>query len=191
MDLNTHFQNAAIKLIDEALYARGHLSLIAGQPLYPIKPQSVITRPPAQTPNLANGATQPQRMAQPPPHSQTHIQQQGQMRIYPTAQASNTGPSHQFNNANANSLFTSRPLLGSSKRPYSPKEEIVKKRPKVIDAQCQVCGGIPHLVKDCPVVLAGPKRSGAASRSFWALSLTSLHKHLSTDRTIGAGPNQA
>lgn len=104
-------QSDAIKAIDETLYKRGHLGLIAGQPLYPLR-----------VPAVAEASTPLPRVGRP--------------------QNDDNQPS------------------GSLKRPGSPAGETAKKKPKPIPAsRCPICNRSPHhLVKDCPVVAAGPQR---------------------------------
>ena len=104
-------QSAAIKAIDETLHKRGHLGLIAGQPLHPLR-----------MPSVAEASTSQPRAGRP--------------------QNGDNQPS------------------GSLKRPGSPVGETTNKKPKPIPASCcPICNRSPHhLVKDCPVVAAGPQR---------------------------------
>lgn len=104
-------QSAAIKAIDETLYGRGHLGLIAGQPLHPLR-----------MPFVAEASTPLPRAGRPK------------------------------NNDNQPS--------GSLKRPSSPTGETAKKKTKPTPASCcLICNRSPHhLVKDCPVVAAGPQK---------------------------------
>ena len=102
------FQSAAIKAIDETLHKRGHLGLIAGQPLHPLR-----------APSVAEAST-----------------------LLPRAGRGDNQVS------------------GSLKRPGSPADEAAKKKSKpIFTSCCPICNRSPHhLVKDCPVVAAGPQR---------------------------------
>jgi chromodomain-helicase-DNA-binding protein 4 len=140
-----------------------------------------MARPPVQRPALANTTTHYQPRAQPSQHPHMYSQQQGQMQMYPAAQAISsrqlinnypnpsltTQPLSPFQQShshtevfrtNPNPPYTTQPL-GSSKRPPSPTEDIAKKKIRIPDSLCPVCGGPSHLIKDCPFVRAGPKRS--------------------------------
>lgn len=142
------------------LYSRGHLSLIAGQPLHPIKPQPQVARPVIPKPTLVNNPIQTQRIAQPPPVPQRYIPQPTQIQAYQTIQAPSSASSSQpiISNTTSNLIYPPLPP-GPSKRPYSPTGEPAKKKPKVPENKCPVCNvSPPHLIKDCGVVRAGPKR---------------------------------
>jgi chromodomain-helicase-DNA-binding protein 4 len=104
-------QSAAIKAIDETLHKRGHLGLIAGQPLHPLP-----------TAPMAGAST----------------------------------PAPRAGNARNEEVQSA----GSLKRPGSSAEEKAKKKPKPIPtSSCPICNRSPHhLVKDCPIVAAGPQR---------------------------------
>lgn len=64
---------------------------------------------------------------------------------------------------NAQNLYktsASNPTASSSKRPVSPSANLPTKKKKINDNDpvCVVCGQSPHhLVKDCPLVMEGPK----------------------------------
>ena len=104
-------QSAAIKAIDETLHKRGHLGLIAGQPLHPLPPAYM---------------------------------------------AGTSSPAPRAGNARNDDVQSA----GSLKRPGSPANETAKKKPKSIPtSSCPICNRSPHhLVKDCPIVTAGPQR---------------------------------
>ncbi|KAF8634457.1 hypothetical protein AX15_000900 [Amanita polypyramis BW_CC] len=123
-------RSAAIKAIDETLHRRGHLFLIAGQPLHPLRaPQTMKTV-----------------------FIESSTEQQG-AHLHP----------------------------GPLKRPPSPSDDTGKKKPKPSPpaSTCPICNRSPHhLVKDCPVVVAGPQRYLEQSTfiSFLRLSVASLSK---------------
>jgi len=103
-------QSAAIKAIDETLHKRGHLGLIAGQPLHPL-PTAHVAGVSTPAPRVGNARNEVQS-------------------------------------------------AGSLKRPGPSADETAKKKPKATPtSSCPICNCSPHhLVKDCPIVAAGPQR---------------------------------
>ncbi|KAF9447799.1 hypothetical protein P691DRAFT_801793 [Macrolepiota fuliginosa MF-IS2] len=145
-------RNAAIRAIDEVLWSRGHLSLIAGQPLHPIKPQQQLNRS-----TLVNDSIPSQQVPQPPQFQRSAPRTQMQAHRGPQAP---TASSSRFDISNSASNSVRAPSgPGSSKRPGSPSGETMRKKAKVpIEMSCPVCGASPpHLLKDCGVVLAGSR----------------------------------
>lgn len=76
-ETNREFQSAAVQAIDEILQQRGHLSLIAGQPLHPL-PKAVIAPPvPKKVKSSSNNtatATSSKPKAQPKPRKDQAMQ---------------------------------------------------------------------------------------------------------------------
>ncbi|GLB35984.1 putative class II histone deacetylase complex subunits 2 and 3 [Lyophyllum shimeji] len=136
-------RTAAIEAIDRTLYQRGHIRLIAGQPLHPLRKSENIPPPSAQNlgPKAAEGPITSSRSAQVPGPPQPH----------PAAPL--TTEIRQSSNA----------VAGPSKRPASPShtEQSKPKKSKISSTSalpCPVCEQVPHhLVKDCPLVAQGPK----------------------------------
>ncbi|PPQ64493.1 hypothetical protein CVT26_002032 [Gymnopilus dilepis] len=122
-------RNAAVQAIDEILYKRGHLSLIAGQPLHPL-PKAASVQPPTQAPLPTR---QPQLIA-------------SASASMPPKQApapARAGPS------------TS---LASTSQASLPSQDPQKKKQKTAaQAPCVLCNQGSHLMKDCSIVRAGSK----------------------------------
>jgi chromodomain-helicase-DNA-binding protein 4 len=134
------FQTVAIRAIDETLYKRGKIHLIAGQPLYIVDhPASGI---PTKKPNVDNSST----WSSIQPHATTSRD----------INATSVAPFPLDISVRSSPASTA----GPSKRPssLSHNEGPSKKKVKPSTAGCVVCGQTPHhLVKDCPVVAQGPK----------------------------------
>ncbi|KAG7450689.1 uncharacterized protein BT62DRAFT_985010 [Guyanagaster necrorhizus] len=138
-------REAAVEAIDRVLHHRGHLSLITGQPLYPVVKQSmqnfVVKK---SKPQLANGS-------------------------WPSAAASASapvaGPSQSSKiQAAASTSVGGAPscTAGSSKRAPSPtrliSESAKAKKAKLTEEPCcVVCEQTYHILVDCPLVKAGPR----------------------------------
>ena len=133
-----YLQIAAIETIDRTLHRRGHLSIIAGQPLHPLRRlQGPIMH--------RNGDNRTKTL--------TDVRNLGRPR--PTNPTAATGPSSE-------PIGQSIAAAGPSKRPAvgPPTQEQPKtKKAKVTGSLCRVCGQTFHLVKDCPVVSDGTQRS--------------------------------
>jgi len=138
-------QSAAIRAIDEELFTRGHLSLIAGQPLHPMKPQSKHLLPKTRVP------TQPMRR-QPMGHPRSH------QALYRFAQTYS-----QAQNVPSSSTLPERALAPTSLLSTQYSSPIVKSAQKeTVQAngnnRCPVCQRSPvHLAKDCPAIKADSK----------------------------------
>ena len=134
-----YLQIAAIEAIDRTLHRRGHLSIITGQPLHPLRRlQSSIVHP-------NNGDD----------HTKTLTDTRNLGRPGPTILTAATGPSSEL-------ISQSIAAVGPSKRPAvgpAVQEQPKMKKAKVTSSLCRVCGQTFHLVKDCPVVSDGTQRS--------------------------------
>ncbi|KAK0478320.1 SNF2 family DNA-dependent ATPase [Armillaria novae-zelandiae] len=136
-------RRAAVEAIDRVLYHRGHLNLVAGQPLHPVVKQSVqafVVRKPK--PQLANGSRHFGAISAPAPIA---------------------GPSKVQAPADASAGRPSSPMAGPSKRAPSPtpltseSAQAKKAKPTENLAPCIVCGQNYHKLADCPIVKAGPR----------------------------------
>ncbi|KDR85372.1 hypothetical protein GALMADRAFT_234197 [Galerina marginata CBS 339.88] len=121
-------RSAAIQAIDEILHQRGHISLIAGQPLHPV---------PKLAPLVPGQQNQPQ-----------------------IAGSSNPSPSLQ------------------QKNPAKKKARVVPTSP------CVLCDQTPHLMKDCPIVLAGSKSISNHIRNLEAKNDPSMKNTLDSLRNL-------
>ncbi|KAG6821361.1 hypothetical protein H0H93_014158 [Arthromyces matolae] len=123
---------AAIAAIDRTLFRRGHVHLIIGQPLHPLRHASASTQP--NTGMHASSNSNPATSHLPTPSHDTHSD-------LPTSSAT------------ANS--SKRPASPV------PPERITAKKPKTMadpSSPCPVCQQLPHhLVKNCPLVSDGPQ----------------------------------
>ncbi|KAF5352561.1 hypothetical protein D9756_006063 [Leucocoprinus leucothites] len=151
-------RSAAIRVIDEVLYSRGHLSLIAGQPLHPMKPQPANPNPALSKPTFINNAA-PVRQHVQEPLAQPQPQQASRQFQFVQPQTMPEVPK-----TSSSSSSSSRPAIAtmsSSSRQISTPAAIPVKKSKGYDngdIKCPVCETSPtHLVKDCPAVLAGSK----------------------------------
>ncbi|KAJ3555472.1 hypothetical protein NP233_g12200 [Leucocoprinus birnbaumii] len=145
-------RSAAIRVIDEVLYQRGQLSLIAGQPLHPMKPQPTNPNPAPSKPTLVNSSA-PVR----PPVQQQITQPQPQQ-----APRQFLAPPQPQMPIASSSTFPPLPTTGSTSSQVSMPPVTQPKKKKVGygngDIKCPVCETSPtHLVKDCPAVRAGSK----------------------------------
>ncbi|KAG6854234.1 hypothetical protein C0991_009252 [Blastosporella zonata] len=144
-------RTAAIEAIDRTLHQRGHLDLIVGQPLHPVRqtnqPHAQVMLTNATTAASA-GPSPPQQVPAKPTIPSTKSQMQP--RLQPALSVARS-PGW---NAEA----------GSSKRPPSPsrtEQAKIKKAKTAVPAPppvCPICEQTPHhLIKDCPLVVAGPQ----------------------------------
>ncbi|KAG6890733.1 hypothetical protein C0992_013116 [Termitomyces sp. T32_za158] len=141
-------RTAAIEAIDRTLYQRGHIHLIIGQPLRPLrKIENTFAR--RELPANATAV----------PVSVLSIQQD----VFPSGAPSDS----LIQSRPHKSSSTARPVVGiagTSKRPASPTtvEQGKAKKTKttsVPSLPCLVCEQTPHhLIKNCPLVLNGPQR---------------------------------
>jgi chromodomain-helicase-DNA-binding protein 4 len=156
-------QSQAIRAIDNTLFLRGHIALITGQPLYPLRtaPNPVNPTIPASIRSVVSN------------HQSSQIPNTTSSGIHQNVLHSQPGPSHVPATAPP-SLMQPKPVprqflnatAGPSKRPGSPRlEEPVKKKKANPPADplsspfCPVCNKSPHhLVKDCPLVTQGSQR---------------------------------
>ncbi|SJL05568.1 uncharacterized protein ARMOST_08931 [Armillaria ostoyae] len=135
-------RRAAVEAIDRVLYYRGHLNLVAGQPLHPVVKQPVQTFVIKKSkPQLANGLRHSGAISAPAPVA---------------------GPSKVQAPASAPTGRPSSPMAGPSKRAPSPtpltsESAQVKKAKPTEKAPCIVCGQTYHKLADCPIVKAGPR----------------------------------
>lgn len=125
-------KSIAVQAIDEILHKRGHLSLIAGQPLHPL-PKSVIA-PSIPKKAKSSGAASTQSQVSLPserPHQngKTTQIQQGQRVAGSSKQASSSEPN------------------GPGKKPQTD----------LLLPPCKLCEQ-PHSLDNCPTVLAGSAR---------------------------------
>lgn len=163
------------------MYSRGHLSLIVGQPLHPIKPQPTNGKPaqlmkPALVSNVAPRQRpiqhQPQQVLNANPVHRTNLQFSNPHQVQLKFNAQPYPQTHRVNEVPTTSATrpasSSFPMQtsGPPKRPVSHTEtEPVKKKAKGSDEmKCPVCEMSPHLLKDCPAVLEGSKRFGDTSK---------------------------
>ncbi|KAK0464991.1 SNF2 family DNA-dependent ATPase [Desarmillaria tabescens] len=135
-------RRAAVEAIDRVLYYRGHLSLVAGQPLRPVIKESaqnfVVKKP---KPQAANGLRMPPAFSASAPVA-------GPSKIHAAPSASVGRPPS--------------PMAGPSKRTPSPTPLIsesaqAKKVKPNENAPCVVCGHTYHKLPDCPLIKAGPR----------------------------------
>ncbi|KAK0208177.1 SNF2 family DNA-dependent ATPase [Desarmillaria ectypa] len=135
-------RRAAVEAIDRVLYYRGHLSLIAGQPLHPVVKQSVQNFVVKKSkPQLANGLRMSAAFSASAPVA-------GLSKVPAAASASVGRPPS--------------PMAGPSKRTPSPTPLIsesaqTKKVKSNGNAPCIICGQTYHELIDCPSVKAGPR----------------------------------
>jgi hypothetical protein len=118
-------RSAAVQAIDEILHKRGHLSLIAGQPLHPL-PKSNVSPPPSKKVKRPNHDSMPstsQNQVPSVPRQQPYLQ--------------NTS------NAKVEAQKAESSKLGS------------QKSQAVASGHCVLCKQNFHLLKDCPLVRAG------------------------------------
>ncbi|KAG5353235.1 hypothetical protein C0989_009198 [Termitomyces sp. Mn162] len=144
-------RTAAIDAIDRTLYQRGHIQLVVGQPLRPLR--KTESSPVRQDMSPANATTEVptagmsavQRDPLPSSASSNEVQSQPQL------------PSHGSRSNGENAIAS------SSKRPVSPTtvEQGKAKKTKTASASslpCPVCERMPHhLIKNCPLVIDGPQ----------------------------------
>jgi chromodomain-helicase-DNA-binding protein 4 len=136
-----------VRAIDEILNTRGHLSLIAGQPLHALPKSSIL--PPVKKPKYPAQITQISQ----PSTSHTPFSQSTDPIKHTT---SNKHPQPQHNPQPGPSSAASSSL---SKSTGSKAVEGLKKKSKTPSVLCPVCHQTPlHLLKDCPLVLEGSKR---------------------------------
>lgn len=160
-------RRAAIQAIDEALYKRGMIHLIYGQPLHlvehPLKDQDPPPRKRSKQEG-SNGSSLSLSTVRKTNGRPGSAQAGGsKMTAAPLLRPQGI-PSPAFPVAdNAQNLYktsASNPTASSSKRPVSPSANLPTKKKKINDNDpvCVVCGQSPHhLVKDCPLVMEGPK----------------------------------
>ncbi|KAF4623265.1 hypothetical protein D9613_002145 [Agrocybe pediades] len=128
-------RSLAIQAIDEILHKRGHLSLIAGQPLHPI---------PKADPTPTNKIQAPKQSK---PSNASTSKVQGPSHYRPSEAAA---PSQSSSNGNAHAS-------GSSSAASTVKKQ-KHKASSASQSECVLCGSRPsHLMKDCPLVKAGSK----------------------------------
>jgi len=145
-DVFLFLQSAAIHAIDEILHKRGHLSLIAGQPLHPI-PKG------APVPNTVLGLKQ-RKAGGSVNTNGTVLTSQNQGKSYYRSRPSlSLGESSKTATLSASSQ--SQPQAGSSS---SIKKSKVSSARQTQSQLCVLCGNPPHFMKDCPIVRAGSKR---------------------------------
>ncbi|KAF8078789.1 SNF2 family DNA-dependent ATPase [Lyophyllum atratum] len=145
-------RTAAIESIDRTLHQRGHIHLIAGQPLHPLRKSENV--PPVTVQNSSSKA------AYDPTASSR--QQAGPSNIAP---GELTRPS--VSSSITAVRQTANAVAGPSKRPASPSAATADgpklKKTKTsstpaFSLPCPVCERSPHhLVKHCPIVAQGPQ----------------------------------
>ncbi|CDO72994.1 hypothetical protein BN946_scf185007.g48 [Trametes cinnabarina] len=163
-------RRAAIRVIDETLHRLGKINLIYGQPLH------LVETPPQPTlvPLQKHVRVEFQRSVA--------AERAVSSSMHATAQPLRNGVSLPSTSARSRIPAVSKPqvppripqaphanaVAGSSKRPSSPVPRIDSPRSKKAketarEVGCVVCGRAPlHLVKECPVVAAGPSRISEA-----------------------------
>ncbi|KAF8913030.1 SNF2 family N-terminal domain-containing protein, partial [Gymnopilus junonius] len=125
-------RSAAVKAIDEILHKRGHLSLIAGQPLHPL-PKGVSTVPLLQRHNPL-----------------------------PSRQYQNNASRSISSNGASSLNHAESSKHASSSQPSAHGQDPQKKKFKVASqASCVLCNQGSHLMKDCSIVRAGSKSISA------------------------------
>ncbi|EDR15764.1 SNF2 family DNA-dependent ATPase [Laccaria bicolor S238N-H82] len=140
-------RNVAVRAIDEILNTRGHLSLIAGQPLHPL-PKSSILPPPVKKPKYPPQITQISQ----PSTSHTPFSRSTDPTKHTT---SDKHPEPQHNPLPGPSSAASSSLSRST---GAKAVDGSKKKFKTPSVLCPVCHQTPlHLLKDCPLVLEGSK----------------------------------
>ncbi|KAF8973574.1 hypothetical protein BDZ97DRAFT_1690769 [Flammula alnicola] len=130
-------RSQAVRAIDEILHKRGHLSLIAGQPLHPLPKSTPAPSLPKKTQRSSDAASMQNHLPVPPPR---------------TAQNSTS------------TLRQQEPQQAESSKQASVSQlgEQAKKKPKVVpNSPCKLCGAAVHSLKNCPLVLAGSKSISA------------------------------
>jgi hypothetical protein len=136
-------------MIDRTLKERGKLHLVYNQPLRLVEGKGKTS--------ISAKRTKPQDQVSPMQSSYAttnpHLQRLPREVSYGDVPSSSSKSS-----AGNEPLKTPAPMLTSLKRPSDALNSVKKKQKTASYPGCPVCGGPHHLVKDCPVTTAGPKR---------------------------------
>ncbi|KAG6885408.1 hypothetical protein C0993_002141 [Termitomyces sp. T159_Od127] len=141
-------RTAAIEAIDRTLYQRGHIGMIDGQPLRPLRK---IKSSPARQESLSANATGPV--------ADVSVVQQDAL-VSSAQSVSVVQPLSRNPSSTAKSIVDT---ASTSKRPASPTtvEQGKAKKTKTTSTPslpCLVCEKTPHhLIKNCPIVINGPQ----------------------------------
>ncbi|KAF5384826.1 hypothetical protein D9615_001372 [Tricholomella constricta] len=165
-------RTAAIEAIDRTLHQRGHINLIAGQPLHPLRKSGSLVVQPNDVVRPAP-VVQPSPMVQPrviPAHNISRKTTGGPIagpssaaQADPSNVASKEHTKHRPTASFSKAIQqATNAVAGPSKRPASPTiaEQAKPKKIKtsVSSLPCPVCERSPHhLVKDCPIVAEGTR----------------------------------
>jgi hypothetical protein len=138
-------------MIDHTLKERGKLHLVYNQPLRLVEGKSKASISAKRT--KSHDQVPPMRLSSSYPTTNPHPQRLPREVSYGDVPSSSSKSS-----AGNKPLETPAPLLTSLKRPSDALNSVKKKQKTASYPGCAVCGGPHHLVKDCPVTTAGPKR---------------------------------